>query len=107
MAMVKARISNATRKQVFARDKSTCQTCGLCDVSGGLLTMGHVTAETMGGDNTEYNLVVQCHACQQIQGAVSLPSRPVWLGRVWHMPAPILANQRAFRRAMNALGGVG
>src|SRR5438067_5312009 len=49
-----------TRREVFQRDRYTCQYCGL---QGRDLTLDHVVPRHRGGKHTWENLVTACKAC--------------------------------------------
>jgi 5-methylcytosine-specific restriction endonuclease McrA len=55
-----------TRREVFARDRHTCQYCGL---TGRDLTIDHVVPKHRGGRHEWENLVAACRACNHRKGA--------------------------------------
>ncbi len=58
-----------TRREVFIRDRYTCQYCGrhMHD-----LTIDHVVPKSRGGDHTWENLVSACKTCNHRKGGKSL-----------------------------------
>jgi len=54
-----------SRKNVFRRDRYTCQYCGARGVE---LTLDHVTPRSRGGRTTWENLVTACKACNTKKG---------------------------------------
>lgn len=54
-----------TRREVFVRDKFTCQYCG---VVHGDLTLDHVMPRSKGGAHTWENLVTACRSCNHRKG---------------------------------------
>lgn len=54
-----------TRREVFVRDRYTCQYCGSMH---GDLTLDHVTPRSRGGAHTWENLVTACRACNHRKG---------------------------------------
>lgn len=71
------------RKNVWTRDKGTCQYCGTA-VSQSEFTFEHVIPRKLGGQTTWENIVVACHPCNQkkkdrtpAQAGMKLLSKPV------------------------------
>jgi 5-methylcytosine-specific restriction endonuclease McrA len=58
-----------TRKEVFRRDKYTCQYCGR---RSNELTVDHVWPKHLGGDHTWINVVTACPACNHRKGGRKL-----------------------------------
>jgi 5-methylcytosine-specific restriction endonuclease McrA len=54
-----------TRREVFARDRHTCQYCGR-QASG--LTVDHVIPRSRGGDSVWENIVASCAPCNRKKG---------------------------------------
>ncbi|MBL1209349.1 HNH endonuclease [Geminocystis sp. GBBB08] len=54
-----------TRKNIFERDKNTCQ---YCSYKGDQLTIDHVTPRSRGGADTWENLVAACVRCNIKKG---------------------------------------
>lgn len=54
-----------TRREVFVRDRYTCQYCG---TTHGDLTLDHVMPRSKGGQHTWENLVTACRACNHRKG---------------------------------------
>jgi len=54
-----------TRREIFQRDRYTCQYCG---VKGKDLTLDHVHPRHRGGKHTWENLVSACRACNHRKG---------------------------------------
>ena len=52
------------RKNLFERDRNTCQYCGR-RIARELLTIDHVTPRSRGGKNTWENLVLACITCNK------------------------------------------
>ncbi len=73
-----------TRREIFARDRHTCQYCGRTQVK---LTIDHVMPRRLGGKRRWENLVSACQRCNRVKGGRTLrdarmrlssrPSRPV------------------------------
>jgi|TARA_R110000751_G_scaffold244836_4_gene344879 5-methylcytosine-specific restriction endonuclease McrA len=57
-----------TRKNIFKRDKWTCQYCGKKSKSGKVLTIDHVTPSSRGGDSSWTNLTTACSPCNTKKG---------------------------------------
>lgn len=94
-----------SRENVYARDRGTCQYCGL-HVSRSDFTYDHVIPRAQGGITSWENVVVCCTPCNQkkggrtpVQAAMVLRSKPLRPNRLhggmrfplsWdpHMPAP-------------------
>ncbi|HET7685116.1 MAG TPA: HNH endonuclease [Candidatus Limnocylindria bacterium] len=55
-----------TRREVFARDRHTCQYCG---AAGRDLTIDHVVPKHRGGRHEWENLVAACRSCNHRKGA--------------------------------------
>lgn len=87
-----------TRRNLFKRDKNTCQYCG-CRPGTAELTIDHVMPSSRGGKNTWENCVLACVTCNRRkadrtprEAGMSLlaePTKPAWkptlkipLGRV-------------------------
>ena len=78
-----------TRKNIFKRDKWTCQYCGFRSKNPKTLTIDHVTPKSRGGDSSWTNLVTACPSCNMKKGNKKLkecnmfleskPSRPYYL----------------------------
>jgi 5-methylcytosine-specific restriction endonuclease McrA len=54
-----------TRREVFRRDKYTCQYCGR---RASVLTVDHVWPKHLGGEHTWTNVVAACPACNHRKG---------------------------------------
>ena len=54
-----------SRREIFARDRHTCQYCGIRTRD---LTLDHVMPRHRGGRHTWDNLVSACHACNHRKG---------------------------------------
>lgn len=54
-----------TRREVFTRDRNTCQYCGR---TGSDLTLDHVLPRHRGGAHSWENLVAACRACNHRKG---------------------------------------
>ena len=78
-----------TRRNIFIRDKWTCQYCGYHSKRGCNLTIDHVTPRSRGGDSSWTNLATACAKCNTRKGnkkpqechmPLSVkPKRPRWL----------------------------
>ena len=58
-----------SRREVFARDRHTCQYCGMVSRD---LTIDHVTPKHRGGRHEWENLVAACRACNHRKGSKTL-----------------------------------
>ncbi len=58
-----------TRREIFVRDRYTCQYCG---VAHGDLTLDHVIPRSKGGAHTWENLVTACRSCNHRKGGKTL-----------------------------------
>lgn len=77
-----------SRRNIFERDKSTCQYCGKRFAKSDL-TLDHVTPQSRGGRETWENLVVACVHCNVKKGnrlpeeahmpLIQKPVKPDWL----------------------------
>ena len=56
-----------SRKNIFWRDKSQCQYCGVLEAAKDM-TIDHVIPRSRGGGNTWSNLVTCCKKCNQKKG---------------------------------------
>jgi 5-methylcytosine-specific restriction endonuclease McrA len=54
-----------TKKEIFRRDKHTCQYCG---ARASRMTIDHVIPKHKGGDHTWHNLVTACDRCNLQKG---------------------------------------
>lgn len=54
-----------TRREIFGRDRNTCQYCGR---TGSDLTLDHVLPRHRGGGHSWENLVTACRACNHRKG---------------------------------------
>jgi 5-methylcytosine-specific restriction endonuclease McrA len=78
-----------SRKNIFLRDKWTCQYCGYRSKRGCNLTIDHVMPKSRGGDSSWTNLVAACAKCNTRKGnqkpnecgmpLTKKPKRPLWL----------------------------
>ena len=57
-----------SRKNIFIRDKWSCQYCGYRSKKGCNLTIDHVTPKSKGGDSSWTNLVTACAKCNSKKG---------------------------------------
>jgi len=57
-----------TRKNIFKRDKWTCQYCGMKSRNTHNLTIDHVTPKSRGGDSSWTNLTTACGPCNTKKG---------------------------------------
>jgi 5-methylcytosine-specific restriction endonuclease McrA len=60
---------NLSRREVFRRDKYTCQYCGKTTA---FLTVDHVLPKHMGGKHSWTNLVAACSSCNHHKGGRTL-----------------------------------
>ena len=56
-----------SRFNVYARDRNTCQYCGVV-LPSSELTLDHVIPRSRGGNSTWENLVACCHGCNRRKG---------------------------------------
>ncbi len=68
-----------TRREVFIRDHSSCQYCG---VKTRDLTLDHIMPRHRGGKHTWENLVSACRACNHRKGGKSLAEAHMTLRRL-------------------------
>src|SRR5207253_4099602 len=68
-----------TRREVFSRDRHTCQYCGRQTSD---LTLDHVVPRHRGGGHTWENLVTACKACNHRKGGKALDETRLRLRRV-------------------------
>jgi 5-methylcytosine-specific restriction endonuclease McrA len=86
-----------TRKNVFLRDESMCQYCGVRPPSRDL-SLDHVVPKSRGGRSTWENLVTACGGCNRKKGQRltiecgmiprRIPARPRWSSVVHQEVAP-------------------
>jgi hypothetical protein len=65
-------ISQSSRLAIYLRDGLSCAYCGHSVELGAKLTLDHLKAHSMGGDNKPTNLVTSCERCNKSRG-----NRPV------------------------------
>ena len=75
-----------TRREIFARDRHTCQYCGR---QGHDLTLDHIVPRHRGGGHTWENLVTACKACNHRKGGKTLEE-----ARLPAQPPAVRAAQR-------------
>lgn len=88
-----------TRREVFARDRHTCQYCGR---QAHDLTLDHIVPRHRGGTHTWDNLVAACKACNHRKGGKTPEEARVRLLRppfeprsdLYSMFTPYLADER-------------
>lgn len=88
-----------TRREVFARDRHTCQYCGRQSHD---LTLDHVVPRHRGGTHTWDNLVAACKACNHRKGGKTLAEAHLPLVRepfepradLYSLFTPYLADER-------------
>ena len=56
-----------SRRNIYERDRNTCQYCGEC-LSSTELNLDHVVPRTKGGEHTWENVVTSCLACNLRKG---------------------------------------
>jgi 5-methylcytosine-specific restriction endonuclease McrA len=93
-----------SRREIFARDRHTCQYCGR---QGHDLTLDHIVPRHRGGGHTWENLVTACKTCNHRKGGKTLEEARFRLNRppfeprsdVYSMFTPYLAdaNNEAWR----------
>ncbi|HVN84366.1 MAG TPA: HNH endonuclease [Candidatus Binatia bacterium] len=76
-----------SRFNIYARDRNTCQYCGLL-FSRAELNLDHVVPRSQGGTSRWENVVCSCHACNRRKGGrtpdeagmrlLHAPRRPEW-----------------------------
>jgi 5-methylcytosine-specific restriction endonuclease McrA len=74
-----------SKREVFRRDKYTCQYCG---TQNGRMTLDHVVPRHNGGRHTWENLVTACANCNLRKGGRSLDQSPMNLQRPPREPRP-------------------
>ena len=67
-----------TRREIFARDRHTCQYCGATSHD---LTLDHVVPRHRGGGHSWDNLVTACKSCNHRKGGKTLEESRLRLGR--------------------------
>jgi 5-methylcytosine-specific restriction endonuclease McrA len=67
-----------SRREVFARDRHTCQYCGMVTHD---LTIDHVVPRHRGGKHEWENLVAACRRCNHRKGSKTLAEAHMYLGR--------------------------
>ena len=72
-----------TRREVFVRDRYTCQYCG---TSNGDLTLDHVVPRSKGGAHTWENLVTACRHCNHRKGGKTVQEARMKLMVAPHEP---------------------
>lgn len=88
-----------SRREVFARDRHTCQYCGRQTND---LTLDHVVPRHRGGGHTWENLVTACKACNHRKGGKSVDEARLRLHRhpfeprsdIYSVFTPYLADER-------------
>ena len=88
-----------SRREVFSRDRQTCQYCGR---QAHDLTLDHVVPRHRGGGHTWDNLVTACKACNHRKGGKTLDEARLRLVRIPFEPrsdlyslfTPYLADER-------------
>ena len=88
-----------TRREVFARDRHTCQYCGRIAHD---LTLDHVIPRHRGGSHTWENLVAACKSCNHRKGSKTLDEARLRLVRppfeprsdLYSLFTPYLADER-------------
>ena len=88
-----------SRREVFARDRHTCQYCGRQTND---LTLDHVVPRHKGGGHTWENLVTACKSCNHRKGGKSLDEARLRLHRdpyeprsdIYSVFTPYLADER-------------
>jgi 5-methylcytosine-specific restriction endonuclease McrA len=73
-----------SRREVFARDRHTCQYCGASGRSS--LTIDHVVPKHRGGRHEWENLVAACRGCNHRKGGKTLSEARMSLLRVPRAP---------------------
>ena len=88
-----------TRREVFVRDRHTCQYCGR---QSGDLTLDHIVPRHRGGAHTWDNLVTACKSCNHRKGGKTLDESRLRLQRppfeprsdVYSLFVPYLQDER-------------
>lgn len=60
------------RLAIYLRDNLCCVYCGCEMEEGHEMTLDHVLAQSLGGDNSETNLVTCCRSCNSVKGSKSV-----------------------------------
>lgn len=78
-----------SRRNIFSRDRWTCQYCGYRSKKPANLTLDHVTPRSRGGDSGWTNLVTACSSCNTRKAnrkphecnmpLKNKPRKPLWL----------------------------
>jgi 5-methylcytosine-specific restriction endonuclease McrA len=92
-----------TRRNIFKRDKWTCQYCGMKSKNPKTLTIDHVMPKSRGGDSTWTNLVTACPSCNRKKAnnkpsecrmpLKNKPSKPYYLDLQLNSISTMLKNQ--------------
>jgi len=77
---VSGKISFTKRKRVYAKTNSRCGYCGI-EVSVYEDPVDHIVPRSLGGNNSDENLMACCHQCNASKGNRSLEEFRLWL--VW------------------------
>jgi len=85
-----------TKKEIFRRDKYTCQYCGKRRAN---LTVDHIQPKHLGGDSTWTNLVTACERCNHKKGGKTL--RQSGLSLLKPPQKPPKSAQYLFRKYLN------
>lgn len=86
------RITVLTRKNIYARDRNTCQYCGL-KFHPTKLTLDHIIPESRGGRFAWDNLVAACQECNRKKADKSLDDAGM---NLLHMPRPMTVHTGRF-----------
>jgi 5-methylcytosine-specific restriction endonuclease McrA len=82
-----------TRKNIFNRDKNTCQYCGVVFATRNL-TLDHVIPRARGGKNTWENLATSCMSCNKRKGDKMLNELKDM--KLKHQPQPVNSHTSRF-----------
>jgi 5-methylcytosine-specific restriction endonuclease McrA len=89
------RVPTVNRKDIFKRDKYSCQYCG----STKKLTLDHVIPRSKGGENSWDNIVTACESCNNSKGARTPQQANMTLHSIPKPPVhPIVAFSEQFWR---------
>ena len=72
MSQYTAKIAPETRQAVYARDRHECIYCGAREADGAVLTVDHLLARALGGENVAQNMVTCCLSCNSRKQALPL-----------------------------------
>ena len=78
--------TNFSRRNIFIRDKNTCQYCGFNSKERKLFNLDHVLAKSRGGRATWDNIVLSCIPCNTKKGHKTLEEANMKLSKQPYKP---------------------